>query len=149
MPVPSQQTSPKVKASDRLKQAQHLSRKVQNRNLRVHQGLSGSRGMGVIHRLVGRLPPHHHPSKLKEVPKVLPQVPGVLVHLSSIQSGHGPPGIYNDCKGSDGYYKGNQTSSIPGRLADQDPMSESSTNEHSDCGRPDSVLRVDNKPGKI
>ena len=140
----------KVEVSDRLKQAQHLStgRKVQNGNPRIHQGLSGSRGMGVIHRLVGHLPPHPHPPKLKEVPKVLPLVQGVPVHPSPIWSGHGPPGVYNDCD-TDGPHKENQTSSIPGRLTDQGPISERSTNEHSDCGRPESVLRVDNKPGKL
>ena len=86
--------------------------------------------------------------KLKEVLNVLPQVSGVPVHLSSIQPGHGPSGLYNDCKGSeaDGPHKGNQASSIPGQNADQGPISERSTSEHSDCGRADTVLRVDNKP---
>ena len=56
-PVPSTQTSPKVEASHRLKQAQHFStcRKVQNGNSRVHQDLPDSRGMGIIDRSVGRL----------------------------------------------------------------------------------------------
>ena len=86
-----------------------------------------------------------------EVPKVLPQVSSVPVHLSSIRTGHGPWGIFNDCKGSeaDGPHKGNQTSSIPGQLACQGPISERSTSEHSDHGRPDPVLRVDNKSVKI
>ena len=66
-------------ASNRPKQAQHLPtcRKVQNGNTRVHQDLSDSRGMGVVDRLIRRLPSHLHPPKLKEVPKVLPQVTGV------------------------------------------------------------------------
>ena len=36
-----------------------------------------SRGMGVVDRPSRRLPSHPHPPKLKEVPKVLPQVAGV------------------------------------------------------------------------
>ena len=74
-PVSSTQASTKV-ASHRPKQAQYFSthRKVQNGNSRVHQDLPDSRGMGVVDRPVGRLPSHPHPSKLKEIPKVLPQV---------------------------------------------------------------------------
>ena len=73
-PVSSPQASPKVEASDRPKQAQCLRtcRKVQNGNTRVHQGLSDSRGMGVVDRPIRCLPSHPHPPKLKEVPKVLP-----------------------------------------------------------------------------
>ena len=144
-PVSSPQASPKVEASNRPKQAQHLPtcRKVQNGNTRVHQGLSYSRGMDVIDRLIRRLPSHPHPPKLKEVPKVLPQVTGVVVHLPSLRASHGPTGLYNDCKISeaDGPDKGNQTSPVPGRLAYQGPVSERNTSEHSDSGRPDSVLR--------
>ena len=71
-PVSSPQASPKVEASDRPKQAQHLPtcRKVHNGNTRVHQGLSDSRGMGVVDRPIRRLPSHPHPPKLKEVPSV-------------------------------------------------------------------------------
>ena len=152
-PVSSPQTSPKVEASNRPKQAQHLPtcRKVQNGNTRVHQDLSDSRGMGVVNRLIRHLPSQPHPPKLKEVPKVLPQVPGVPVHLPSLRASHGPIGLYNDCKRSkaDGPDKGNQTSPIPGRLADQGPVSERSTSEHSDSDRPDSVLRLDNKSEEI
>ena len=114
-PVSSPQASPKVEASDRLKQAQHLPayRKVQKR---VHQGLSDSRGMAIIDRLIRRLPSHPRPPKLKEVPKVLPQVTGVPVHLSSFRTGHSPTGLYNACKGSetDGPHKSNQASPVPG-----------------------------------
>ena len=62
-PVSSPQASSKVEASDRPKQAQRLPtcRKAQNGNTRVHQGLSDSRGMGVIDRLIRRLPSHPHP----------------------------------------------------------------------------------------
>ena len=49
---------------------------------------------------VGRLPAHPHPSKLKEIPKVLLQVTGVPVHLPPIRTSHSPPGLYNDCKRS-------------------------------------------------
>ena len=71
-PVPSPQASPKVEASNRLKQAQHFStcRKVQSGNSRVHQDLPDSRGMGIVDRRIRRLPSHPHPPKLKEIPKV-------------------------------------------------------------------------------
>ena len=74
--VSSPQASPKVEASNRLKQAQHFStcRKVQIGDSRVHQDLPDSRGMGIVDRPIRRLPSHSHPSKLKEIPKVLPQV---------------------------------------------------------------------------
>ena len=67
---------PKVEAGHRPKQAQHFStcRKVQNGNSRVHQDLPDYRGMGIVDRPIGRLPSHPHPSKLKEIPKVLLQV---------------------------------------------------------------------------
>ena len=154
LPFSSPQASPKVEASDRLKQAQHLPtcRKVQNGNTRVHQGLSDSRGMGVVDRFIRRLPSHPHPPKLKEVPKVLPQVAGVPVHLPSFRTGHSPTSLYNDCsKGNeaDGPHKGNQASPIPGPLTYQGPVSRRIPSEHSDSGRPDSVLRVNNKSGEI
>ena len=83
--------------------------------------------------------------------KVLPEVTGVPVHLSSLWASHGPSGLYNDCKRreADGPDKGNQTSPVPGRLAYQGPVSGRSTSEHSDSGRSDSVLRVDNKLGEV
>ena len=152
-PVSHPQVSPKVEASDRLKQAQCLPtcRKVQNGNTRVHQGLSDFRGMGIVDRLIRRLPSHPHPPKLKEVPKVLPQVTGIPVHISSFRTGHSPTGHYYTCKGSeaDGPHKRNQASSVPGRLAGQGPVSGRSPSEHSDSGRTDSVLRVGNKSGEI
>ena len=102
-PVPSTQASPKVEASHRPKQAQHFStcRKDQNGNSRVHQDLPDSKGVGIVNRTVGRLPTHPHPSQLKEIPKVLLQVSGVPVHLPPIRTSHSPPGLYNDCKGSE------------------------------------------------
>ena len=152
-PVSSIQASPKVEASNRLKQAQHLPtcRKIQNGNTRGHQDLSDSRGMGAVDRPIRPLPLHPHPPKLKEVPKVLPQVTGVPVHLPSLRASHSPAGLYNDYKRSEavGPDKGNQTSSVPGRLAYQGPVSKRSTSEHSDSGRSDPVLRVDNKSGEI
>ena len=140
--IPSTQASPKVEASHRPKQAQHFStrRKVQNGNSRVHQDLPDSRGVGIVDRSVGRLPTHPHPPKLKEIPKVLLQVTGVPVHLPPIRTSHSPPGLYNDCKGSktNGPLQRTQTSPIPGRLADQVPVSGGSPSEHSGGGRPDS-----------
>ena len=152
-PVSSPQGSPTVEAGNRPKQAQHFStrRKVQNGNSRVHQDLPDSRGAGIIDRSVGRLPPHPHPPKLKEIPKVLPQVSGVPVHIHPLRAGHSPRGLYNDCKGSqtNGPLQRFQTSPIPGRLADQVPVSGGSSNEHSGSGRPNPVLGVDNKSGKV
>ena len=119
-PVSSPQASPKVEASNRPKQAQHLPT-----CRKVHQGNSDSRGMGVIDRLIRRLPSHPHPPKLKEVPKGLPQVTGVPVHLPSLRASHGPTVLYNDCKRSEsaGPVKWSQTSLAPGRLAYQDTVS--------------------------
>ena len=81
-----------VEASNGLKQAQHFSTcgKVQNGNSRVHQDLPDSRGMGIVDRPIGRLPSHPHPPKLKEIPKVLPQVTGVPVHLPPFRTSHSP-----------------------------------------------------------
>ena len=141
-----------MEASHRPKQAQHFStcRKIQNGNPRVHQDLTDSRGMGIVDRFVGRLPTHPHPFKLKEIPKVLLQVSGVPVHLPPIRTSHSPPGLYNDCKGSEtnGPLKRTQNSPIPGRLADQIPVSGGSPSEHSGGGRPNPVLGVDNKSKK-
>ena len=132
-PVSSPQASPKVEASDRPKQAQHLHpcRKVQNGNSRVHQDLSNSRGMGVNDRPIRQLPPHPHPPKLKEVP--LLQVTSVPVLLPSFWTNHSPSDLYNNCKGgeADDPHKGNQTSPIARRLADQGPVSGRSPSEHS------------------
>ena len=104
-PVSSTQASPKVEASNRPKQAQHFStcRKVQDGNSRVHQNLPDSRGMGCVDRSIGRLPPHPHPSSLKEIPKILPQVSGVPVHLPTFRTGHSPPGLYHDRKGGEAH----------------------------------------------
>ena len=143
----------KVEASHRPKQAQHFStrRKVQNGNSRVHQDLPDSRGIGIVDRSVGRLPAHPHPSKLKEIPKVLLQVTGVPFHLPPIRTSHSPLGLYNDSKGSEtnGPLQRTQTSPVPGRLADQVPVSGGSPSKHSSGGRPNPVLGLDNESGKI
>ena len=122
-----------------------------NTFLHVDQDLPDSRRMGIIDRSVGHLPAHPHPSKLKEIPKVLLQVSGIPVHLPPIQTSHSPPGLYNDRKGSEanGPLQRTQTSPIPGRLADQVPVSGGSPSEHSGGGRPNPVLGLDNKSGKI
>ena len=152
-PVSSPKASPTVEAGNRPKQAQHFStrRKVQDGNSRVHQDLPDSRGVGIVHRSVGHLPPHPHPPTLKEIPKVLPQVSGVPVHIPPLRAGHSPPGLYNDCKGSqtNGPIQRSQTSPIPGRLVDQVPVSGGSPSEHSGSGRSNPVFGVDNKSGKV
>ena len=105
------------------------------------ESIRDSRGMGVVDRPSRRLPSHPHPPKLKEVPKVLPQVAGVPVHFPSLRSSLGPSGFYNDCKRgeADGPVKGNQTSPVPRRLADQGLVSRRSQSEHSDSGRSQSL----------
>ena len=104
-PVSSTQASPKVEASYRLKQAQHFStcRKVLDGNSRVRQDLPDSRGMGIVDRSIGRLPSHPHPSSLKEIPKILPQVSGVPVHLPTFRTGHSTPGLHHDHKGGEAH----------------------------------------------
>ena len=81
-----------MEASHRPKQAQHFSTrgKVQNGNSRVHQDLPDSRGVGIVDSSIGHLPTHPHPSKLKEIPKVLLQVTGVPIHLPPIWTIHSP-----------------------------------------------------------
>ena len=152
-PVSSPQASLMVETSNRLKQAQHFStcRKVQNGNSRVHLDLPDSRGVGIVNRPIRRLPSYPHPPKLQEIPKVLPQITGVPVHLPSFRTSHSPPGLYKDCKGSEakGPLQKTQTSPILGRLADQVPVSGGSSSEHSGSGRPNPVLRVDIKSRKI
>ena len=105
--------------------------------------------MGIVDRSIGRLPSHPHPPKLKEIPKVLPQV----FQFTSLPFGlaRAPPGLYSDCKGNEAYspLEGTQTSPILGRLADQVPVSGGSPSEHSGSGRPNPVLGVDNKSGEI
>ena len=104
--------------------------------------------MGVVDKPIRRLPSHPHTPKIKEVPKVLPQVASISVHFPSLRTSHGPSGLHNDCKRgeADGPVKGNQTSPVPGRLG---PVSGRSTSKHSDSGEPNSVLRVDNKSGEV
>ena len=76
-----------------------------------------------------------------------------VFHFTSLPFGLAttPPGLYNDCKGSEtnGPLQRTQTSPIPGRLADQVPVSGGSPREHSGGGRPNPVLGLDNKSGKI
>ena len=142
-----------MKASHRLKQAQHFStcRKSQNGNSRVHQDLPDSRGVGIVDRSIGCLPSHPHSCTLKEIPKILPQVSGVPVHFPPLRTSHSAPGFHNDCNRSkaDGPLQRSQTSPIPGRLADRIPISGGSPSEHSGSGRSNPVLRMDHKSGKV
>ena len=142
-----------MEASIIPKQAQHFStcRKVQDGNSRVHQNLPHSRGMGCVDRSIGRLPPHPHPSSLKEIPKILPQVSGVPVHLPTFRTGHSPPGLYHDRKGGEahGPLQRSQTAPIPGRLAGQVSVVGGSPREHSGSGRSNPVLGMDHQSGEI
>ena len=81
---------------------------------------------------------------IKEVPTVFPQFSSVPVHLT-------PFSLYNDCKSSeaDGPHKRSQTSPISGRLAYQGPIPGGGTSEHSDRGRPNTVLGVDNQSREV
>ena len=142
-PVSSTQASPKVEASYRLKQAQHFStcRKVLDGNSRVRQDLPDSRGMGIVDRSIGCLPSHLHPSSLKEIPKILPQVSGVPVHLPTFRTGHSTSGLYHDRKEVKLMsLSRSQTPPIPGRLADQVSVTGGSPSEHSGSGRSNPVL---------
>ena len=95
------------------------------------------------------LPLCYHLAQLSKM--LLPQIAGVPVHLPPFRTSHSPPGLYNDCKGSEANapLQRTQTSPIPGRLADQVPVSAGSPSEHSVSGRPNPVLGLDNKSGKI
>ena len=55
--------------------------------------------MGIFDIPIRHLASHPHP--LKEIPKVLPHVVGVPVHLPLFRTSHSPPGVYNDRKGSE------------------------------------------------
>ena len=79
VPKPHQRWRPVIDLS-RLNTFLHVE-KFKIETPRVHQDLPDSRGMGIVDRAIRRLPSHPHPSKLEEIPKVLPQVPGVPVHL--------------------------------------------------------------------
>ena len=87
-----------------------------------------------------------------------PRGPSSMLPLSSIIKDYlpfrlatAPPGRYNDCKGgkANGPLKRTQTSPIPGRLANQVPVSGGSPKEHPGSGRPNPVLGVGNKSGEI
>ena len=149
VPKPHQRWRPVIDLSSKV--SAPTCRKVQNGNSRVHQDFPGSRGVGIVDRPVRCVPTHPHPSKLKEISKVLLQGPGVPVHLPTFRTGHSPPGLYDDCKGSEtnGPLKRTQNSPIPGRLADQVPVSGGSPSGHTGSGRPNSILGLDNQPRKI
>ena len=107
--------------------------------------------MGIINRSIEHLPSHPHPPKLKEILKILPQVSDVPVQLSSFRPSNSPSRLYNNCKESEanGSLKGTQTSPIPGRLADPVCISGKSSSEYKGCGRPNTILGVNNKSGEI
>ena len=144
-PVSSPQASPKVEASDRPKQAQHLLT-CRNGNSRVYQGLSDTRGIGVLDRLVRHylhISFHHTQGSTYGF--------ATIHRCSSSPPSLSPTGLHNDCKGSktDGSDKRSQTSPIFGQPAYQGPVSGGNTNEHFDHGRPDTVLVVDNKSRNV
>ena len=99
----------------------------------------------------GRLAESLHPSSLKEIPKILPQVSGVPVHLPTFRTGHSPPGLYHDRKGGEahGPLQRSQAPPIPGRLAGQVSVVGGSPREHSGSGRSNPVLRMEHQSGEI
>ena len=94
VPKPHQRWRPVIDLS-RLNTFLHV---VQNGNSRVHQDFPDSGGVGIVDRSIGRIPSHPHSSTLKEIPKILPQVSGVPVHIPRLRTGHSPPGLHNDCE---------------------------------------------------
>ena len=78
-PVPNPQASPRVEASDRHKQAQHLStcRKVQMETPESIRASLIPGGIGVVDRPVRRVPSHPLPPKLKEVPDTVLRVDNI------------------------------------------------------------------------
>ena len=60
-PVPNLQASPRVEAIDRHKQAHPPFLLVERFKWKLHQGLSDSRGMGVVDRPVRRVFSHSNP----------------------------------------------------------------------------------------
>ena len=109
--------------------------------------LPDSRGMGIVDRPVVRLPSHPHPPKLKEILKVLPQVTDVPVHFPPFRTSHSPPGLYNDCNRSKTNVKEVKLSEVI--VKEVKLISGGSPSEPSGSGRPNPVLGVDNKSGKI
>ena len=87
------------------------------------------------------LPPYPHPPSLKEVPSAHPRFSSVPVHLPPFRPSQGSQ--------ADGSLKGSQTSPIPKQLAYQSPISGGGISEHSDCGEPNPVLRVDNQSTQV
>ena len=153
-PVPSTQASPKVEASHRPKQAQHFStcKKVQNGNSTesIKTCLIPGEWVSSIDLSDAYLHIPIHPNSRKYLRFCYKSQ---VFQFTSLPFGlaTASPGLYNDCKGSEtnGPLQRTQTSPIPGRLADQIPVSGGSPSEHSGSGRPNPILGLDNKSGKI
>ena len=112
------------------------------------QDLPDSRGMGIVDRPIGRLPSHPHPPKLKEIPKVLPQV----FQFTSLPFGLATaPQVFTMIVKEVKLMALSRGLRIHQYLEDWLIRSQSlgGPSEHSGSGRPDPVLGVDNKSGKI
>ena len=72
-------------------------------------------------------------------------------HLPTFRTGHSPPGLYHDRKGSEahGPLQRSQAPPIPGRLAGQVSVAGGSPREHSGSGRSNPVLGMDHQSGEI
>ena len=153
-PVPSTQASPKVEAShidlSRLNTFLHIEKFKMETPESIRTSLIPGEWVSSIDLSDAYLHILIHPNSRK-YRRFLLQVSGVPVHLPPIRTSYSPSGLYNDCKGSEanGPVQRTPTSPIPGRLADQVPVSGGSPSEHSGGGRPNPVLGLDNKSGKI
>ena len=147
VPVPHQRWRPVIDLS-RLNTFLHVEKFKMETPESIRTSLIPGEWVSSIDR---HLPSHPHPPTLKEILKVSLQVTSVPVHCPPIRTSHSPPGLYNDCKGSEanGPLQRTQTSPILGRLVDQVPVSGGSPSEQSGSGRPNPVLGVDNKSGEI
>ena len=126
----------KVEASNRPKQAQHLPtcRKVQVETLEsIRASLIPGEWVSSIDLSDANLHIPILPNSRKYL-RFCHRSQVFQIHLPPLRAGHGPSGVYNDCKRSeaDSPDKGNQTSPVPGRLADRaQSQEEAQTNTHT------------------
>ena len=134
-----------MEASNRLKQAQHFStcRKVQNGNSRVHQDLPDSRVMGIVDRPIGHLPSHPHPPNSRKYPRFCHR--SHMFQFTSLRTSHSPQVFTMIVK------EVKLIALLRGLRLHQYlddwvvPVSGRSRSEHSDSGRSNPVLAVENK----
>ena len=91
--------------------------------------------MDVLHRPQGCVPPYSYSSSFKEIPEVQLPRQGLSVSMSPIRSVSGPLAFHQGGHRSQihGSFPGNSTTSIPGRLALQSPVSRRMSTSRSSC----------------